>query len=45
MEGISRMFRRVATHLGVVVAFMFTVGGPASLSAQTPSVNLTEQPH
>jgi hypothetical protein len=30
------MFRRVATHLGVVVAFMFTVGGPASLSAQTP---------
>ncbi|THJ25409.1 MAG: hypothetical protein CAF45_000935 [Nitrospira sp. CG24E] len=42
MEGMRRMFGRVATHLGVVAAFMFTIGGPASLSAQTPpAVSLT----
>jgi large repetitive protein len=41
MEGMSRMFGKAATHLGIAAAVAFTLGGPANLSAQTPSVNLT----
>ena len=41
MEGMSRTFGRVATHLGVLVAFMFTLGGPASLLAAPVDVTLT----
>jgi len=33
MEGMSRMFGRVATHVGVLVVFMCILGGPASLLA------------
>ncbi len=44
MEGMSRMFGRVATHLGVLTACMCALAGPASVSAQTPpTVTVTVQ--
>lgn len=41
MEGMNRTFGRAATYLGLLVAFMCTVGVPASLLAAPVDVTLT----
>lgn len=43
MEGMSRMFGRVAMHLGVLIACMCIIGGPAISSAAAADVTVTVQ--